>query len=84
MRPLLLLTTTAGLLLGAASAVAWRYARLKQGGWFAYGTGGEVHVTWQGTGWLPAVVIGPVVGVLLGVAAGWLLHRAGWRLVRSH
>jgi hypothetical protein len=83
MRPLLLLTSVAGLLLGVVGAVAWRYQQLKEGGWFAYGNGGDVHVTWQGTGWFPAVAVGPVLGVLLGVATGWLLARAGWRLSRN-
>ncbi|MGN6129899.1 MAG: hypothetical protein ACTHOK_06110 [Nocardioidaceae bacterium] len=83
MRPLLLLTSAAGLLLGTVAAAAWRYQHLRQGGWVAYGRGGDVHVTWQSTGWLPAIVVGPVAGVLLGVATGWLLGRAGWRLVRK-
>lgn len=83
MRPLLLVTTISGLLVGSASACAWHYARLKEGGWFAYGTGGPVHVTWQGTGWFPVIVMGPFVGLALGAATGLLLNRLGWRLVRD-
>ncbi len=85
MRPLLVLNAAAGLLLGVVAALAWHYARLRDAGWFAYAPLSQhpAHVTWVGGSWLPEVVVGPVGGLLLGTALGWLLHRLGWRLVRA-
>ena len=84
MRPLLTATGLGGLLLGVACAVAWHYAWLRSGGWFAYSPlSGEIHVSWENANWLPEVIIGPVAGLLLGLGAGWLLAWRGWRLVRG-
>ena len=85
MRPLLVLNGVAGLLLGLAATGAWHYARRHDGGWFAYAPfpqHARLHVTWQG-GWFPEIVVIPAAGLLLGVAVAGLLHRLGWRLVRS-
>lgn len=86
MRALLVATSIVGLLLGAGFAVAWRYAWMIHGGvWVTYSAGtGPGDLIWSDTsGWWPIVVIAPGLGTIVGLALGWLSHRAGWRLTRT-
>jgi hypothetical protein len=78
----------AGLALGVAGAFSWHYYEFFRGPvtWVAYatGTGGEQSVQFSSSStWWPEALLGPVMGVALGLIIAVLLARRGWRLTKG-
>jgi hypothetical protein len=83
--PLSRLFAATGVAAGLAGAAVWHWARVEVGGWTLYAplNDQQFDVPTHHPGWWPSLLIFTVGGLIVGLAAGIALSKAGWTIIRS-